>query len=112
MKGLAMKATYCHPIHHDGALDHLDPDALLVMRQLGPEMVGVAGQTVRSFALGEQGGHLHARQQWSTQLPATATQLVDVTGGVLATWDDSGQTGVGLAANGAVTQIATLTGQV
>ena len=107
-----MKATYCHLIHHDGALDHLDPNALLVLRQLGTEMVAVEGKTVRSFALGEQGGQLHARQQWSTQLPAAATQLVDVTGGVLATWDDGGQTGVGLAANGAVTQIATLTGQV
>jgi hypothetical protein len=82
------------------------------LRQLGTEMVAVEGKTVRSFALSEQGGQLHARLQWCTQFPAAATQLVDVTGGVLATWDDDGKTGVGLAACGAVTQIATLTGQV
>src|SRR3974390_189425 len=107
-----MKATYCHSIHHDGALDHLDPNALLVLRQLGTEMVVAEGKTVRSFALGEQGGQLHAHQRWSMQLPAAANQLVDVTGGVLATWEDGGRTGVGLAASGAVRQIATLTGQV
>src|SRR5260370_38655539 len=109
MKVLAMKASYCQTIHQDCALDHLDQDALLVLRQLGTEMVAVAGQTVRSFALGEQGGHVHARQQWGTQVPATATQFVDVTGGGLATWGAAGPTARGLATHGAVTASATRT---
>src|SRR5262249_25128589 len=46
LKGVAMKATYCHPIHYDGALDHLDPNALLVLRQRGTEMVAVEGRSM------------------------------------------------------------------
>jgi hypothetical protein len=84
------------PLHHDNALADIGPEALLLLRRHGAELVVAEGHTVRGFALSETEAHVRAKLTWRAQLPEPPIAIADASAGVLATWTAEGRTFVGL----------------
>jgi hypothetical protein len=102
------------PLHHDNVLAGSSPEALLLLRRHGAELVVAEGSVIRAFALSETDDHVHTKPTWKVQLPGRPIAIADVVVGVLVTWLTQDYTTVALIRDGIedAVVIMTLTGHV
>src|ERR1700757_5079669 len=78
---------HCRMIAYDNALYAVHPEALLLLRLQGRELVVAEGKMVRGFSIREESERVYAHLDWEVKLKQPAAAIADTDGGVLVAWN-------------------------